>query len=95
MRRCVGAQAEECTIRVTVLDSTKTEGHKVKIQGVLVSDEPTQKGEIPEWGAPILPLMGGALISDRKSLGRRLLRHFWHLHHPARRRPERLQVPLL
>ena len=68
-------QAAECTIRIEVLNSTQSEGHKVKIQGVVIADVATAKGDLPEERTSILHLMGGALIADRKSLGRRLLRH--------------------
>lgn len=67
-------QAAECTIRIEVLDSSLSGGHKVKIQGVVISDVATVRGDLPEERTSILHLMGGALIADRKSLGRRLLR---------------------
>ena len=72
-------QSPECVIRIEVLDSRHPDssGRKVKIQGIIISDVPTQKGEIPELKTSILPLMGGALIADRKSIGRRLLSRVW------------------
>ena len=67
-------QAAECTIRIEVLDSSQSGGHKVKVQGVVISDVATARGDLPKERTSILHLMGGALIADRKSLGRRMLR---------------------
>ena len=34
-------------VRVTVLEATDTGGHKVKVQGVLIAEEPSPPGELP------------------------------------------------
>lgn len=72
-------QAPNCLIRIEVLESRHADssGNKVKIQGVVIADVPSKEGDIPEQRTSILHLMGGALIADRKEMGRRLLRKLW------------------
>ena len=72
-------QAPDCVIRIEVLESNHadSDGHKVKVQGVVIADVPSKEGDIPERPTSILHLMGGALIAERKEIGRRLLRKLW------------------
>lgn len=69
MHRFSVSQAKECTLKITVLEATSSGEHKVKIQGLVVSDEAMPAGQLPALMPQIIPsdIMGAARLERGKT----------------------------